>query len=281
MYGQAYPLTQYNCRNEMRCQRIANGFPLRINVSLLSLSIVFAVVASLCDRGNLGTICLGTGALLTLVAVGPSSFWFLWERVRKRKGKYEDPDTIVPGWKRFCQSMGIEKAIQVRSLTNLRNAFAKGSTINIGQPVLESLDSVSLKGVFAHELAHIKGNHTLKGKCLLMGVVLASGVLFQGVLYGFGPSGSTAFACATQSIMVIGFAGIAMRFVLWPFEYSADSMADQCVKQGAVASALKAIATLRKMDVAHDFYGHPSVNKRIANLGKSQKGKFRRWHIEL
>jgi hypothetical protein len=266
----------------MRCKRIVNGFPLRINVSLLSISIVFAVISTLYDRGNLGIICLGTGALLTLVAVGPSSFWLLWERVRKGKTRcVEDPDTVIPGWKRFCQSMGIEKAIQVKISTNLRNAYAEGSTINVGQPVLDNLDGVSVKGVFAHELAHIKGNHTLKGACLLIGVVFASFVLLQGVLYGFGPSGSTAFACAALSIILIGLMGISMRFISWPFEYSADLMADQCVKQGAVASALKAIATLRKMDVTRDFYGHPSLDKRIANLGGSQKTRFKKWHLEL
>ena len=229
----------------------------------------------------MGTMGLGIGALLTLVAVGPSSFWFMWERVRERKGKYEDPETIVPEWHRLCQSMGIEKLVQVRILTDGCNAYAEGSTIHIGQTVIDNLDSVSLKGVVAHELAHIKGNHDLKRRCLVTGLVVASGVLFQAVLYGFGPSGSTAVACATQSIMVIGFMGIAMRFVLWPFEYSADTVADQCVKQGAVASALKAIAMLRKMDITRDFYGHPSVNKRIESLGGSQKARFRRWHIDL
>ena len=265
----------------MSCKRVASGFRLRVNVSFLSLSIVFAVIASHCAGGDLETIGLGTGALLTVVAVGPSSFWFMWERVRERKGKYEDPETIVPGWKRFCQSMGIEKAVQVRILTDSCNAYAGGSTIYIGQSVIDNLDSVSLKGVVAHELAHIKGNHELKRWCLLTGSVVASGVLFQAVLYGFHPSGSTAVACATLLIMVVGFAGIVMRFVSWPFEYSADTEADQCVRQGAVASALKAIATLRKMDFTRDFYRHPSVNKRVENLDGSQKARFRRWHIDL
>jgi len=266
----------------MRCKTILNGSPLRINVSLLSIAIAFAVISSLSDRGNLRIICLIAAGLLTLAAVGPSSFCFVWEHVRKGKPRcVEDPDTVIPRWKQFCQSMGIEKYIKVKVFTNLRNAYANGTTIEIGQPVLDSLDSVSIKGVFAHELAHIKRNHTLKKWRLLFGVVFVSGVLFGGILYGFGPLASSPFACTALSIILIGLMGIAMRFISWPCEYEADLMADQCVKQGAVASSLKAIATLRKMDFTRDFYGHPSVNRRIANLDCSQKTRFRKWYIEL
>jgi Zn-dependent protease with chaperone function len=266
----------------MRRKTILDGFPLRVNVSLLAGAIAFAVISSLSDKETLIAACLVVGCLLTLAAVAPSLFRSAWERVKKGKSRrVEDPNTLILGWKRFCQSMGIEKAIQVKIFTNLRNAYAEGVTINIGQPLLDSLDSVSIKGVFAHELAHIKGNHTLKGLCLLLGILFTSAVLLEGVLYGFGPLGSTPFACAALSIILIALTGIAMRFISWPFEYGADLMADQCVKQGAVASCLKAVAALRETDITRDFYGHPSVNKRIANLGWSQKTRFKKWHFEL
>jgi hypothetical protein len=58
-------------------------------------------------------------------------------------------------------------------------------------------------------------------------------------------------------------------------------MADQHVQQNTVVSFLNAMAALKKMDVAHDFYRHPSVKKRIANLGLSQETRFIRWHFEL
>jgi len=177
--------------------------------------------------------------------------------------------------------MGIEKYIKVKVFANSRNAYANGTTIEIGQPVLDSLDSVSIRGVFAHELAHIKRNHTLKRWRLLFGLVFVSGVLFGGILYGFGPLASSPFVCTGLSIILVGLMGIAMRFISWPCEYEADLMADQCVKQGAVASSLKAMATLRKTDFTRDFYGHPSVNRRIANLDCSQKTRFRKWYIEL
>jgi Zn-dependent protease with chaperone function len=267
----------------MRRKTSPDGLPLRANLSLLSISIALAVTSSLYDTGNLPIICLATGGLLTLVAVGPSSFSLLRERARKGKiTPVEDLDAVIPGWKRFCHSMGIEKDIQVNIFANLRNAYAEGNTINIGQPVLATLDSISVRGVFAHELAHIKGNHAMKGLRLLAAVVFVSGTLLEGVLYGFGPSGSTPLACVALLIILTGLTGIAMRFISWPFEYTADLTADERVKQGAVASALKALATLRRLDVRRDSYGHPSINKRIANLGgRPQNKRFVRWYLEL
>jgi len=217
---------------------------------------------------------------LTLLAVVPSSFGFVSERVRKGKGRYiDDPDTVIPEWKKFCQSMGIEEDIKVKVFPNLRNAYANGTTIEIGQPVLDSLDSFSIKAVFAHELAHIKGKHALKKGRLLFGVLFAAAVLL-GVLDSFGLLGSSLFTCSAL-LTLLAFMGIAMRFILWPFEYEADLMADRCVKEGAVVSSLKAMTTLRKTDVTRDFYSHPSVNKRIANLGWSGKTRFRKWYFEL
>jgi Zn-dependent protease with chaperone function len=221
------------------------------------------------------------GWLLTLLAVGPSSFGFVWEDVRKGKPRSVDPNTVIPEWQKFCQSMGIKDSIKVKVFSNLPNVYAKHTTIGIGQPVLDSLDSVSIKGVFAHELAHMKRNHASRKVRLLFGVVFLSGVLFGGILYGFGPSAFSPFACTALLIILIGLTGIAMRFISWPCEYEAELMANQSVKQGAVASSLKAIARLRKMDFTHDCYGHPSVNRRIANLNCSQKTRFRKWYIEL
>jgi hypothetical protein len=266
----------------MRCKTIFDGFPLRINISLLAGAIALAVISSLSDKETLVIICLVAGCLLTLAAVGPSLFRSVWERVRKGKGRcVEDPNTVIPGWKQFCQSMGVEKDIKVKVFANLRNAHSNGTTIEIGQPVLDSLNSILIKAVFAHELAHIKGNHTLKTGGLLFGVVFATGMLFGGVLYGFDPSSPSLFTCSALSMILVGFMGIAMRFVSWPFEYEADLMADQCMKQGAVASALKAIATLKKMNVTRDFYLHPSINKRIANLDWPQKTRSKKWYFEL
>ncbi len=202
-----------------------------------------------------------------------------------KKGKAEDvsPDTIIPGWKQFCQSMGIEEDIKVKVFPNLRNAYANRTTIEIGQPVLDSLDSVSIKAVFAHELAHIKGNHGFKQKWLLSGVWLGAlvvAVVLLGIPYGCDLLGLCLFIFSVWLIS-IGFACTVIRFIFWPFEYKADLMADQHVQQNAVVSFLNAMAALREMDVTRDFYRHPSINKRIANLGWSQKTRFKEWYFKL
>lgn len=220
---------------------------------------------------------------MTLVAVGPSSFRSIWEDMRKGKPRYEDPNAVIPEWKRFCQSMGIKEDIKLKVFRNLRNAYARHTTIEVGQPVLDNLDSVSIKGVFAHELAHIKGKHVFKQGCLLFGVLvgaLFAAVPLLGISPSFDPSGSSLFWSSVLLILV-DFTGIAIRFISWPFEYKADLIADQYVKQKAVASFLEAMAALRKMDVTRDFYLHPSITKRKANLDWSQKTRFKKWYFEL
>jgi len=263
----------------MRGETILSGFPLRINIFLLAGAIVFAAISSLPDKENLRITCIVIGWLLTLVAVGPSSLRSMWEDMRKGKPKYVDPNTVIPGWNKFCQSMGVKENIKVKVFPNLRNAYAKHTTIEVGQPVLDSLDSVSIKGVFAHELAHIKGKHALKQGCLLFGVLFAA-VLLLGASYSFDPPGSSLFWFSVLLILV-DFTGIAIRFISWPFEYKADLIADQYVKQQAVTSLLKAMAALRKIDVTRDFYLHPSITKRIASLDWSQKTRVRKWYFEL
>jgi Zn-dependent protease with chaperone function len=268
----------------MRCKTILDGFPLRTNVYLLAGAIVCAAISSLFDKECLKITCVVIGWLLILVAVGPSSFGYVWERVRKGKARDEDPNTIVPGWKQFCRSMGIEKDIKVKVFPNLRNAYATGTTIEIGQPVLDSLDSVSIKAVFAHELAHLKIDYALKPRHLLCFVLF--GVAFATVLWlvfthSVGPLGFSCFTFSVPSILIIGFMGIAIRFISWPDEYEADLIAKQYVNPEAVVSFLTAMAALRKIDVTRDFYRHPSINKRKANLDWSQKTRFKKWYFEL
>ena len=273
----------------MRVRTILNGCPLRINVSLLAIAIICTAISSLLDKETPRSICLVIGWVLTVVAVGPSSFGFVWERLRKGKAEdLEDPNTVIPGWKQFCQSMDIKENIKVKVFSNLRNAYPNGTTIKIGQPVLDNLDSVSVKAVFAHELAHIKINYALKLRHLL--VFILFGVVFVGVAratvplvftYSVDQLGFSWFTFSVLSILIIGFMGIAIRFMSWPDEYKADLMAMQHVNRGAVVSFLTAMAELRKTGVTRDFYSHPSINKRRANLGWSQKTRFRKWYLEL
>lgn len=269
----------------MRCKAILKGFPLRVNISLLAIAVICAAISSLSNTENLRNMSFAIGCLLTVVAVVPSSFWYEWERVRKGKGEDVDPDTIVPGWKQFCQSMGIEDDITVKVFPNLRNAYADRTTnrsiIEIGRPVLNSLDSVSIKAVFAHELAHIKQGRTQKKIFLLACVPPAAVLLFLLVRYGVGLLDSSIFRGSVLVLVLIDYIYIAARFVSWPLEYEADLVAKQYVNRDAVISFLTEVAALRKMDVTRDFYRHPSITKRIANLDLPQKTRFKKWYFEL
>jgi len=273
----------------MRCKTIFEGFPLRINIALLSIAIICAAIASHSDKETLRIAFLVTGWVLTLAAVGPSLFGFALERMRKGKVRYiEDPNTVIPEWKQFCQSMGIEKSIKMKAFPNLRNAYANGTTIEIGQPVLDSLDSISTKAVCAHELGHIKINSTLKLRRLLavilvcaVFVCVARATVPLVFTYSVRQLGFSCFTFSVLSILMIGLMGIAIRFMSWPDEYEADLIAKQYVNREAVASALTAIAALRKTDVNRDFYRHPSITKRIANLDWPQKTRLKKWYFEL
>jgi Zn-dependent protease with chaperone function len=273
----------------MTCKRIVRSLPLRINVLFLVIAIVLTVVSNLSHNQVLGIMLLATGWVLTLVALVPSLLGFVREHARKGKGRYADPDIIVPGWSQLRQSMGIERDIKVKVFPNLRNAYADRITmkIKIGQPVLDTLDRVSIKAVAAHELAHIGGHrkedYSVKQKSLLFGVwvgALLAVILLLIVSYGFDPVLSP-FFWFSISLMLADFIGVATRFMLWPHEYQADLIAMQHVDRRAVVSYLTAIARLRKREMTRDSYTHPSVNKRVANLGWSKKTRFKRWHFEM
>ena len=253
-------------------------------MSLLTIAITCAVASSLLDKETPRTVCLVTGWVLTLAAVGPSLLGFVSERLRKGESRYENPDVVIPGWEQLRQSMGIRGNIKVKVFPNLHNAYADGNTIKIGQPVLDNLDSISIKAIFAHEFAHNKINYASKLKHLLVAIlvgVIPTMVLLLVFAYSVVPLGFNCFTFTVLPILIIGFIGIANRFITWPDEYQADLIAMQHVNRGAVVSFLTAMVALRKVDVTRDFYLHPSINKRKANLGWSRKTRFRKWYIEL
>ena len=253
-------------------------------MSLLAMAIVCAIIASFYDEETLGIACLVAGWVLTLVAVVPSIRGFAWERMRKGKARYENPNLVIPGWEQLRRSMGIKEDIKVKVFSNLRNAYANNNTIEIGQPVLDSLDSISIKAVFVHEFAHNKINYASKLRNLLVAILVGfvpPAVLLSVLTYSVVPLDFNCFTFSVPTILIVGFMGIAIRFITWPDEYQADLMAKQYVNREAVISFLTAMAELRKMDVTCDFYRHPSVNKRKANLDWSQKTRFRKWYFEL
>jgi len=270
----------------MRSSKTLQGLSLRKNVSLLALAIVCAIVAGFPDKEAPRIACLVIGWALTSVATVPSLFAFLRERMRKGKATVmKDPNTIIAGWEQLCRAMGIEENIKVKVFPDLRNAYATNrTTIEIGQPVLDGLDSVSIRAVFVHELAHHKIDRARKPRHLLWFLVVVTALATVPWLvftYSVGPLGSACFTFSVLPILVIGFMGIAARFLAWPDEYEADLIAKQYVSREAVISFLTGMAALRKMDVTRDFYRHPSINKRKANLDWSEETRFRKWYLDL
>jgi Zn-dependent protease with chaperone function len=255
---------------------IHRGFTLKINVILLGIVIVAALIYGFFDEEILRNICIATGCVSALLAVGPSFFGYLWEELTRGKPQDVDPDIVVPELRKLCRLMGIEEEIQVKVFPSLKNAAVRSSTLEIGQPLLDKLDSVAMKGVLAHELAHLKES-SLKRFTFLIAVIVIL-VALVALVYQFTPFGSSFFTLLALSF---GLMSISFRFITWPFEYEADLIAEKHVGRKAVESCLRELAVIRGVDTTHEFYFHPSITNRIASLGWSEKTRFKKWYFEL
>jgi Zn-dependent protease with chaperone function len=217
-------------------------------------------------------ICVSIGVILTLLASGPSLLGAIMEQSWKGKPLEFDFSSSLPELRQLRQSMGIKKEIKVRIVPNWLNAEARFSTIEIGQPVLVNMDAASRKALIAHELGHIKGNHSLK----MIPVIVAALILML-ILSLFTPLGISMFTF----LVPVAFIGIAIRFISWPLEYEADLIASQHTNNNGVISSLTILSKMRNTNATRDFYSHPSVDKRIANLSWSKQTRLKKWYIEL
>ena len=126
-----------------------------------------------------------------------------------------------------------------------------GGRVRIGCSVIQSLDDIALKGVLAHELAHLKKKHSAKA------------------LPFFVLSGAVAMYCIV-SVYVIPFfltivVGIlVLSIVSWHHEYEADAVAADCVGQKGMVYTLEHVTLV--IHRRGDTLTHPSFAKRITHL---------------
>lgn len=218
-------------------------------------------------------ICLAIALISLLLAIGPSLFGEIREQLKSGKPRGVDCSGVFLEIRDLCQSMGVTKDIKVKIVPTWRNAESKFSTIRIGEPILGKFDKASRDGMLGHELAHIKRNHSAKKIPILIAIII-----LLSVIYLFVPLQFTPF---TFLVLSFGIVGIASRFMTWPFEYEADVVAAQHLGHEAVESFLRAVADIRQVDIQRDFYFHPSIANRIANLGWSRQTRFKKWYFEL
>jgi Zn-dependent protease with chaperone function len=130
--------------------------------------------------------------------------------------------------------------------------------VRIGCTILCGLDDLALKGILAHELAHLRKRHSVKG--------LPSLLLFVPVLVYWIVSKSTPII---PILLTFAIGTLVFSLVSWHHEYEADAVAAEYVGKEYVgkkdmAYALEQVARL--MYRPGDTLAHPSFKKRISRL---------------
>ncbi len=128
-----------------------------------------------------------------------------------------------------------------------------GGTVRIGCTILCDLDNLALKGILAHELAHLRKNHFVKG--------LPSLLLFVPVLAYWIVSRSTPII---PILLTFAIVTLVFSLISWHHEYEADAVAAEYVREKDMAYALEQAAGL--IHRPGDTLVHPSFKKRISRL---------------
>lgn len=143
------------------------------------------------------------------------------------------------------------KSISLPAFSCCKVHFA--GRVRIGCTILCGLNNLALKGVLAHELAHIKKNHSIKG--------LSSLLVFVPVLV---------YSIVSNSIPIILFfltlaiGTLVFSVISWQHEYEADAIAAEYVGKTNMAHALEQVTRL--LYRPGDTLVHPSFKKRISHL---------------
>jgi Zn-dependent protease with chaperone function len=128
-----------------------------------------------------------------------------------------------------------------------------GGTVYIGCTILCGLDNLALKGILAHELAHLKKRHSVKG--------LLSILVFVPVpVYAFVSKSMLMIPILLNSTIGV----LVFSLISWHHEYEADAVAAEYVGEKDMAYALEQAAGL--IHRPGDTLLHPSFNKRISHL---------------
>ncbi len=125
--------------------------------------------------------------------------------------------------------------------------------VRIGCTLLYGLDDLALRGIIAHELAHLKKSHSIK--------VLLSFLLFVPVLSFWIVSDSTPII---PILLTFNIWALVLSLISWHHEYEADAEAAEHVGEKDMAYALEQVAGL--IYRPGDTLAHPSFKKRISRL---------------
>lgn len=272
----------------MNLKLALRGFSFRTNFFILLALIIFLAFYRLLPYFVLGHLLIAMVFLSAITSVGPA----LLRRIRAiipniLRRKYiidAKHDEILNEAKNLCSLMGmteIRDKIRLKVIPNLNNAKASRQTISIDKSFLEKFNQEEIKFILAHELAHIKLEEQRKHKpwyrdrYFFVGGIMA--LIFMVLLIFF--ETLHPFVAVTLFVVLIF---MSIRFMTWPVEYEADSLAIQyTANKNAMESVLHKLVGMKETNYKWASYSHPSVSNRIANLNWPQRVKYKKWYLNL
>ena len=130
--------------------------------------------------------------------------------------------------------------------------------MRVGCTILCSLDNPALRGVFAHELAHLRKWHPMKILLCFVTFIIIPVLVYIFVINPIIP----VFLTVTIEVLVLSL-------ISWHFEYEADGVGADFVQKKDMANALEQAAKV----IARPGHSltHPSFEKRISRLLSDKK----------
>ena len=128
-----------------------------------------------------------------------------------------------------------------------------GGVIQIGCTTLCGLDNRALKGILAHELAHLKKRHYAQG---MLSAVVAIPVIVYMVVTKYVPT--------IPILLTIALVILVFTLISWHHEYEADAVAADYIGKKDMVYTHRKIAGL--IYRPGDTVAHPSFKKRISRL---------------
>jgi Zn-dependent protease with chaperone function len=231
------------------------GFKKRLVVlSLVIISTTFYVVlANPLVRIAWLLVFFVSAELFTFIYT-PTYLGNLWLRLtyKKKTVQVDIPEEIV----KLLNQIGVRiKELRIHLDPNFRNAYVVGRTVVVGLPIIKELNVDEGQAVVAHELGHIKENHSLARFLVSLGSLLSLwswfGLPFQ-----------------ILAISSLAYFTVVMIPFIWIIEYRADQVAIRFAGGNNLKSALLKIAD--KKNLKEPSEDHPSIFNRLKLIEQSK-----------